>query len=281
MESGSNSHGSTAPAASRSRIGGRGALEGVSHARDACRSGADPGVDSRAIAIAQPVTMSAADRALAIPELVWGIMGRLSSVDAAHVASASSTLRAIGLADEVWRPRLRALWKDHAYVNGVPADVHGESGEWWAAWTFVGRYEHMLGFWGSNEPYKGRLLRVSLDRALLASVGHFTLRDRLFVRADHVDIANAYDAPDAEDDLPPLPHAAHWDQSSSSYMFVADPTAQADSPACRSITTVPTVACRSICSTLDCSTSRSPASSRPTAPCARRRPTPTPRRSTL
>ena len=229
--------------------------------------------------------MSAAGRALAIPELVWSIIGHLAAVDAAHVASASSTLRAIGLADEVWRPRLQALWKEHAYVNGVPADVHGErsgeSGEWWAAWTFVGRYEHTLGFWASNEPYKGRLLRVSLDRALLTSVGDFTLRDRLFVRADHIDIANAYDAPDAEEHLPPLPHAAHWDQSSSSYMSVADRTSQTDSKACQSITTVPTAACRSICSTLGCSTSRSLASLPPTAPFARRRPTPTPCRSTL
>ena len=170
--------------------------------------------------------MSAADRTLAIPELVWAIVARLDdAVDAAHVASTSSALRAIGLADEVWRPRLRALWRQHAYVNGVPAELRGErpgeSGEWWSAWTFVGRFERKLGFWASNEPFKGRLLRVSLDRALLSEAGKFTLRDRLYVRADHVDIHNAFDAFDAQDHLPPIPHVAHWDQSSSSYMCVA------------------------------------------------------------
>ena len=239
---------------------------------------------ARRRAAARHIAMSAADRALGIPELVWAVVSRLDAVDAARVASTSTALREIVLADEVWRPRVRALWRQHAYINGVPSELGAEradeAGEWWAAWTFIGRFERTLGFWASNEPFKGRLLRISLDRALPSEGGEQTLRDRLYIRADHVDIFNAFDASDSGDHLPPIPHAAHWDQSSSSYMCVATHFDCADPTACRLITMVRIAASRLIFSRRLCSTRRSRVFSRPTVHFALCLRIPTRRRST-
>lgn len=151
-------------------------------------------------------------------ELGWRVLRWLDPQDIGSLFQTSKTVYELASSNEVWRDRVRALFRRHAQqsAHADELDVIAVDDEkaWLDAWAFIGGYRYRLGYWASG----GRILRVS---AVLNPSDHArTLLHRLSVRVDRFEALNGLALESAGDTLPRRPLASFWDQPSCSYMSV-------------------------------------------------------------
>lgn len=141
------------------------------------------------------------------PETLLQVLEHVPDLQLLRLQACSRALLDVCRSDAVWAARCRSIWQQHAFNSNTVLEAQlfesGEAtGEWWPVWTFIARYAQHLGYWASQLPFDGRLVRcgLMLDPDIEAGA---PLSQRFLIAVQQITASNAASPQDVAAIMPP------------------------------------------------------------------------------
>lgn len=153
-------------------------------------------------------------------ELILHIAPFLQADEASYLAACNKHFQAIMLSDDVWRPRCASIWHRHSDQGFLDVDLlcQGIGRGYRRLWiALLGSYARYLGYWASQLPFTGRLVRFCLQCQPASNDMNFDSDwlDRFRILAYEITAVNNVQAQDIADERP---FGAWYNSEDSAFM---------------------------------------------------------------
>ena len=97
----------------------------------------------------QPRTANTTDMLASLPdEILLQLLTHFDERELINLQLVSRALRTLVCSSDVWRPRIKALWDEHAVQQSSAASttqLFDADQDWFSVWQYIGKYAKILG----------------------------------------------------------------------------------------------------------------------------------------